>query len=366
LTIQHNPPLFTSDTLNSYIMCATITPGNGLNEDSVFIFWRSDTLSPFIKQDLQSLGSDLYQAEIPAQSVGTILHYYFSAQDTLSNVVNLPLGGPRFKFKFYVATDFITFDFEDGLFLWETGGINNHWSLTSKDSCQGTFRLADSPPGEYQNNTDSWATIKKTFDLTNVEHPLLSFWHTYKFWSGDSGFVEINTDGGKGWEKLSEYADTQSDWIQVNLPLDSYTEYTNVRFRFHLVSDNADTADGWYIDDVQVNFKPTSVEEEPASVPLQFSLYQNYPNPFNPTTTIRFTVHGSQFTVHGPIHTTLRIYNVRGQLVKTLLDEEKQPGDYSVIWDGKNDNGEEVASGVYFYQLVIENNRITKKMVLLR
>jgi len=62
----------------------------------------------------------------------------------------------------------------------------------------------------------------------------------------------------------------------------------------------------------------------------------------------------------------LKIYNIRGQLVKTLLDEEKQPGDYSVIWDGKNDNGEEVASGVYFYQLVTENNRVTKKMVLLR
>ncbi len=367
LNIQHNPPLFTSDTFSPYIMSTTITPGNGLIEDSLFLFWRSDTLSPFVRQDLQPLGSNQYQAEIPAQSAGTILHYYFSAQDSLNNVVNSPLGAPRFKFKFYVATAFITFDFEDGLFLWETGGANDHWSLTSNDSCQGTFRLTDSPPADYQNNTDSWASIKKTFDLNDVESPQLSFWHRYQFWSGDSGFVEINTDGGKSWERLSPgFGGTQDEWTQVNLPLDSYTGHTNVKFRFHLISDDAGTADGWYIDDVQVNFKPTSVEEEPASVPLQFSLYQNYPNPFNPTTTIRFTVHGSRFTVHGPIPTTLKIYNIRGQLVKTLLDEEKQPGDYSVIWDGKNDNGEEVASGVYFYQLVTENNRVTKKMVLLR
>lgn len=375
LTIQHDPPLFTSDTFNPYIMSATITPGNGLIEDSLFLFWRSDTLSPFAKQDLQSLGSDQYQSEIPAQSGGTILHYYFSAQDSLSNVVNLPLGGPRFKFKFYVATDFIAFDFEDGLFLWETGGINNHWSLTSNDSYQGTFSLTDSPPADYQNNTDSWASIKKTFDLTDVESPQLSFWHRYQFWSGDSGFVEINTDGGKGWERLSRFANAQDDWTQVNLSLDSYTGHTNVKFRFHFVSDNADTADGWYIDDVQINFAPTSVEEEPVSVPIQFSLDQNYPNPFNPTTAIQYTVgsiqmkavDGGLWTADGPsVHTTLRIFNILGQLVKTLVDEEMTSGNYQVIWDGKDKNGEEVASGIYFYQLATEKKKVTRKMVLLR
>ncbi|MCK4224250.1 MAG: S8 family serine peptidase [candidate division Zixibacteria bacterium] len=367
LTIQHDPPLFTSDTQNPYIMSATITPGNGLSEDSLFLFWRSDTFSPFGKQGLQSLGSDQYQAEIPAQSAGTILHYYFSAQDSLNNVVNFPLGAPRFKFKLYVATDFITFDFEDGFFHWETGGVNNQWCITSNDSSQGTFRLTDSPPAEYQNNTDSWAGIKKTFDLTDVENPQLSFWHRYQFWSGDSGFVEINLDGGKNWERLcSAFDSTQGGWTQVSLPLDAYTGHTNVKFRFRLISDDEGTGDGWYIDEVQVNFKPTSVEEEPASIPLQFSLDQNYPNPFNPTTTIPFTVYGSRFMVHSPSHTTLKVYNVLGQKVRILVDEEMMPGNYQVIWDGKDNQGKEVASGIYFYQLVTENSGVTKKMMLLK
>ncbi len=383
LTIQHNPPLYTSDTQNPYIISATITPGHGLNEDSLFLFWRSDTLAPFVKQDLQSLGSNQYQAEVPAHSAGTILHYYFSAQDSLNNVVNLPLGAPGFKFKLYVATDFISFDFEDGFFHWETGGTNNHWGITSVDFCQGTFRMTDSPPGDYGDSTDSWAGMKKSFDLTSVESPQLSFWHRYQFLLGDSGFVEINTDGGKSWERLCGYANTQGSWTQVSLPLDSYSGHTSVKFRFHFISDNAGTGDGWYVDDVQVNFQPTSVEEEPASVPSQFSLHQNYPNPFNPVTRIQYTV-GSRQTkmadsglvlseVEGPRtaddsfpHTTLKIYNILGQLVRTLVDEEMMPGRYQVVWDGKDKNGKEVSSGIYLYQLATENNRVTKKMVFLK
>jgi serine protease AprX len=383
LAIQHDPPLFTSDTLNPYIMRATITPENGLNEDSLFLFWRSDTLSPFVKQNLQSLGSDQYQAEIPPQNAGTILYYYFSAQDSLGNVVNFPLGAPRFKFMFYVATDFITFDFEDGLYHWETGGVNNSWNWTSVSSHGGIFSFTDSPQGGYKNNTDSWTGIKEAFDLTGAETPQLSFWHRFQFWSGDTGFVEINTDKCKGWERISSpFVESQTTWTQVNLPLGLYLGYANVKFRFHLTSDGTGTADGWYIDDVQFNFQPTAVEEEvTSSAPVQFSLLQNHPNPFNSATTIPFTVsssqpiapspmkavHSSQFMVHSPLlPTTLRIYNILGQKVRTLVDESKEAGNYEVIWDGKNDKGEEVASGIYFYQLVTENNRVTRKMVLLK
>jgi flagellar hook assembly protein FlgD len=53
-------------------------------------------------------------------------------------------------------------------------------------------------------------------------------------------------------------------------------------------------------------------------------------------------------------------------LVRTLLDEEKEPGEYSVVWNGKNQGGKEVASGIYFYQLVAGDKKITKRMVLLK
>jgi serine protease AprX len=366
MAILHDPPLFSPDTLNPYVLDANITPGNGLNQDSLFLYWRSDTLSPFVRQNLESIGSDQYQAQIPAQNQGSIVHYYISAYDTLGYMINLPLGAPDFKFKLFVATETVGFDFEDGLMFWETGGTNNHWSMTSDSSHGGKFCLTDSPPKQYANNTDSWAGIKNTFDLTDATSPQLSFYHKHQFGSGDSGFVEISTDVSKGWETLSAFVDTQEEWTQVNMLLSPYIDQTDVRFRFRLASDEADTADGWYIDDVQMNFKPTYVEEEPAILPQQFTLGQNYPNPFNPTTVIPFRVQSSQYTVDCPLPTTLRVYNIRGQWVRTLLDEEMKPGNYTVVWDGKNQDGKEVSSGIYFYQLTAGERKITKKMLLLR
>ena len=97
-----------------------------------------------------------------------------------------------------------------------------------------------------------------------------------------------------------------------------------------------------------------------------FSLKQNYPNPSNPSTDIRYTVRGSQSVVRSPLHTTLKIYNILGEKVRTLVDEPKSAGSYEVVWDGKDDKGKEVASGIYFYQLKTGDFTETKKMLLLK
>lgn len=107
-------------------------------------------------------------------------------------------------------------------------------------------------------------------------------------------------------------------------------------------------------------------EEESVVRPTAFELHQNYPNPFNPLTTIRYTVNGSQLSIRSPLRTTLKIFNVRGQLVRTLVDEEKTRGTYSVVWDGRNQEGSEVSSGVYFYQLNVGDESEVKRMVLLK
>ena len=98
------------------------------------------------------------------------------------------------------------------------------------------------------------------------------------------------------------------------------------------------------------------------SVPQEFSLTQNYPNPFNPVTSIQFSVASGQSTVP----TTIKIYNIRGQLVRTLVDELKMTGSYEVIWDGKDGQENEVASGVYFYKLKAGDYNETKKMILMK
>ena len=94
-------------------------------------------------------------------------------------------------------------------------------------------------------------------------------------------------------------------------------------------------------------------------IPGVYRLAQNFPNPFNPTTAIRFDIKRK-----GQV--SLRIYNVAGQLVRTLVDGELEAGNYSKEWKGLNNSGSKVASGVYFYRLEAGEFESVKKMVLLQ
>jgi hypothetical protein len=104
--------------------------------------------------------------------------------------------------------------------------------------------------------------------------------------------------------------------------------------------------------------------EHGASLPKagSFWLAQNSPNPFNPTTFITYSVPGPDPAER----LTIRIYSLRGQLVRTLVDDSRQPGTYTVQWNGKSDRGQNLPSGVYFYRMSAPGTVITRKMVLLR
>jgi hypothetical protein len=97
----------------------------------------------------------------------------------------------------------------------------------------------------------------------------------------------------------------------------------------------------------------------PADVPAMYRLAQNFPNPFNPTTRIAFDIPKKG-------HVSLKIYNVAGQLVKTLVDGVLDANHHEYEWMGTNNAGVKVASGVYFYSIEADNFTSTKKMVLLR
>ncbi len=94
-------------------------------------------------------------------------------------------------------------------------------------------------------------------------------------------------------------------------------------------------------------------------IPSDYKLYQNFPNPFNPDTDIRFRI---------PVQSKvkLKIYDILGRLVTQLVDEEKRPGTYDIIWTGKNLHNQKVASGIYFYCLETDKFIQTKKLVLLK
>ncbi len=97
------------------------------------------------------------------------------------------------------------------------------------------------------------------------------------------------------------------------------------------------------------------------ALPKAFALSQNFPNPFNPSTTIAFDIpEGKEVSVR------LNVYNMRGQLVRTLVNELKSEGSYQIQWDGTDNYGRRVSSGVYFYRITTGEFSQTRKMVILK
>jgi len=104
----------------------------------------------------------------------------------------------------------------------------------------------------------------------------------------------------------------------------------------------------------------TSVEQSDRDLgPTVFHLGQNYPNPFNPTTTMLFSLPRKS-------HVKLDIYNMRGQKVRALLNEERPAGFYEARWNGRDDNGVQVSSGVYLYRIKADGFFQTRKMIFMK
>jgi hypothetical protein len=139
----------------------------------------------------------------------------------------------------------------------------------------------------------------------------------------------------------------------------------------HVMGDGVDAA--WresfdeFIDDqnpstvlyAKLDFVTSIDEPGDGNIPFTFDLLQNYPNPFNPATQIKYAVRELG-------NYELVVYNMLGEKIRTLVSSQLSPGNYSVNWNGKNELGGAVASGIYFYRLSGENLSITKKMALIR
>lgn len=103
----------------------------------------------------------------------------------------------------------------------------------------------------------------------------------------------------------------------------------------------------------------TGIDDNTVTLPTEFAVTQNYPNPFNPTTQLRFSINS-----FGKI--TVKIYDIQGRLVRKLYKKQHHPGYYTINWDGRNDFGSQVTSGIYFARFEFMNNYKTIKMQLIR
>ncbi len=133
----------------------------------------------------------------------------------------------------------------------------------------------------------------------------------------------------------------------------------NTKFYWHVAAVNAN---GTSLYSPTVSFttgdQVVAVLDQPG-IPVEYDLFQNYPNPFNPTTLIRYDLPQSSLV-------RLTVHSVLGEKVRTLVDAVQAAGVHTVVWDAKDDRGNNVSSGVYFYHLETGNSVLSRKMMLLR
>ncbi|MCP4711714.1 MAG: T9SS type A sorting domain-containing protein [Planctomycetes bacterium] len=174
-------------------------------------------------------------------------------------------------------------------------------------------------------------------------------------WSGDGAYAGSGLDGT--FEEDAYRYLTDSTFVLVPGPLgEEYDVF------FGLKIGSCGPAYDHLLDNLSLNYMgvPVSIEEEETSaIPEKFILNQNYPNPFNPTTTISFRLAKVE-------NVKLTIYDIMGRKVRTLLNNRLNQGTHLIVWDGRGNSSQVVASGVYFYTLSVDDRTVAKRMTLLK
>ena len=110
---------------------------------------------------------------------------------------------------------------------------------------------------------------------------------------------------------------------------------------------------------MQYTFYPEEQDQNTTPVSGNIVMHSNHPNPFNPSTTISFDLAQAS-------NISVIVYNIKGQKVRTLLNEYRENGTHSIYWNGTDNSNKSVASGLYFYKLTSGKDTVTHKMLLLK
>ncbi len=174
--------------------------------------------------------------------------------------------------------------------------------------------------------------------------------------------VAPGEDAGADPDWLSSYysgSPTPGDALYRNKNVslnDVFSPGDVILLRWRLYADGYVNGWGWAFDDVAITGTYVS---DVRDLPVPVALEQNYPNPFNPSTTIAFSLERP-----GPVR--LQVFDARGYLVRTLVDERRAAGRQSVVWDGRDGDGRAAAAGVYLYRLSADGRETNRKMMLVK
>jgi hypothetical protein len=236
--------------------------------------------------------------------------------------------------------------------VWVPEHENEHlWSIDYWGSNTTQFNL-DSSSGTAQFITQF--TPPDAGETYSITHDSFDLW--LSDWDGP--LYKIDDGINEGWLYCSTTNGTIAPGITsyINVTFDA-TNLSNGIYEANLHIINNDEDEGYL--EIPVTLTVVPPIEAEAILPAITQLHQNHPNPFNPTTTISFDLLNT-----GKI--TLNVYNIKGELIRTLASENYPAGQNSFLWNGEDNNGNSVSSGIYFYSSKAGNYEETKKMILLK
>jgi hypothetical protein len=314
-------------------------------------------------------GDGIYGIPVGSFALGDHLEYSFSVTDINGNVINvegftidvLQHGNPINPNKGFEDTP-----------VGMTGGDISGWILDLNQPAQAWFEVVNDTikEGNHALKIEATNLGQYDWDIQAINQPFPvepNVPYRYLIWAKadkENTFVDFTARDFSNNEWLSAYKiPLTTRWQEYSFDFFTTSDASTGRAAnfFSLKANSSKMPIKFYIDDLRIMKVGSTVDvnEGTTEGPEEFSLSQNYPNPFNPSTVISYQLAaGSQVT--------LIIYDIIGNEVATLVNEEKPVGTYKVEFTGHSDECQNLSSGVYFYQLKAGDFVETKKLILLR
>jgi Zn-dependent metalloprotease len=371
---------------------ATITSTEtSLDPTELKVFYRIDG-GAFSSVLMSNTGTDEYTGQIPALGQDAEVDYYIFAADLNANTRTDPPTAPLAVHSFDVVTVYDDLESTSG---WTIGAAGDNattgvWELIDPIGTTAQPENDNTPaPGTLAfitgqcsgpncsggcslgcNDIDGGTTtlLSPAWDLSSSAEATIKYDRWYSNTTGadpnnDTWVVDVSNDGGFSWTNVESNQSNQNKWHTVSVDIDAiFGSPGNVRLRFRASDLNSGSIVEAGVDEIRIlqsSGDPTDAPNLGAPAPARLALDQNQPNPFRPETRISFAVPSRS-------NVELKVYNVSGQEVRTLVNDTKPAGAYDVRWDGRDAAGQRVASGVYFYRIVADGQSLTKKMTVMK
>jgi len=306
---------YTSDTNGPYFIIAKVSDPNLL---TVSLYYRRKGEQNYQVFDMKK-ENQIFSSSIPGQKVGTVVEYYIKAADSLGNIAFNPPGYQSNPFQFQIIIRPVKRCDFDG------NGL-----ITVTDIIRFLLSARNNPTDPmFDWNGDGRYTVADAMSfLSDIVHGNCPDGSVFL-----ASAKEPNDFNGEEKYNPQDIEYIESMISQMNLTADQEAD-----FRLALYGKD---------------FAP--------DLPKTFDLAQNAPNPFNPSTTIKYSIPEGK-----SVYVNLKVYDLRGHLVRTLVDDIREPGIYNIFWDGIDEAGHKISSGVYFYTMHAGKFFRTRKLVLIK